>query len=110
MNLFDPTTWFRKTAPAVAPRSRTVTASQSKYSLGNLRNNRWVTVEGKIGIVTSLGPELSTVDFTDEEGNTTHTLRVPTGLLALAKWRQIPAARLVGRTEKDAAVLGYPLN
>lgn len=99
--------------PGEAPKSLVVTSELPKkkpYVNGNLRANRWVVVEGKVGIVTSYEPELSSVDFVGQDGLTYANARVPTGLIRLAKWAEIPACRLVGLSEVDAMRLGYSIS
>jgi hypothetical protein len=93
-------------------KSLIVTATLPKkkpYTFGNLRNNRWVVVNGRLGIVTSFEPELSTVDFVDAGGITKYTERVPTAFIRLARWHEIPAARKHGLTDADGQRLGYHL-
>lgn len=95
-----------------AQQSLIVTSTLPKkkpYTFGNLRNNRWVVVNGRLGIVTSFEPELSTVDFVDAGGITKYTERVSTAFIRLARWREIPAARKHGLTDDDGQRLGYPL-
>lgn len=98
--------------PSEATKSLVVTSELPKkkpYVNGNLRANRWVVVEGKVSIATSYEPELSSVDFVGPDGLTYATARVPTGLIRLAKWAEIPACRVVGLSEVDAIRLGYSI-
>lgn len=79
------------------------------FTLGNIRNGRWVVAGGKLGVVTELAPDISTVDLVDSDGFTYFTTKVPTGQIRLAKWKEIPVSRIVGLTADDAQRLGYSL-
>lgn len=94
------------------PQSIVLTSALPKskpYTFGNLRNNRWVVVDKRVGIVTSFEPELSTVDFVDEGGFTIYTERVHTAFIRLARWAEIPKSRIYGLTNEDGQRLGYHL-
>lgn len=59
-----------------------------------LKPKKWVSIQGKIGIVTAIDSSgYVKVDLTDKDGFTVGTIRVAVGQVKLAKYLEIPESR-----------------
>lgn len=72
-----------------------------------LTKGKWVTYQGRIGVVADLDSSgYATVHLTDAIGETVDQLRTAAGNLVLARLAEIPAPRRPTNPAR-AAVLGY---
>lgn len=59
-----------------------------------LQPKKWVTVKGRVGIVTSIDSSgYVKVDLVDKDGYTVETIRRPVGQVSLARYLEIPESR-----------------
>lgn len=79
-----------------------------KAAMGLAVRGKWVSVQGRVGIITELSDADSiVVDFVDPTtGFTTETARVSIGLCSVAKWDQIPECRR-GISREAGEAKGY---
>ena len=100
----------RKPVPAIAPAIEEVVKpvqQELEFRLPVIRPSKWVSIQGQVGIVSSLDNSgYVIVDLVDAEGATAKTVRVHGGMVQLARLSQIPAPRRPA-DEAYAATLGY---
>jgi hypothetical protein len=74
-----------------------------------LRPQKWVMVQGEIGIVSQIlsGDQIIVDMVNAEDGTTIKRRQVSVALCALARWDQIPECRKVGFSKEEAARIGY---
>jgi len=77
------------------------------FTIGPIKNNRWVMCEGKVGIVTKLSKEGAFFNAVGENGITYMSRFVDPFSLVLASWEQIPVIRRP--TLERAYELGYAI-
>jgi len=77
------------------------------FTIGPIRNGRWVMYEGKVGVVTNMTKAAALFNAVGEDGITYKTTQVNPYELVLARVEQIPAIRRP--TLERAYELGYAI-
>lgn len=75
------------------------------FTIGSIKNGRWVVYEGKVGIVTEMKKDSAVFNTVDNRGITVHQQLVNPWALVEATWQQIPEIRRP--TQEAAYALGY---